>query len=247
MVANDDITLDSFLDVESMTVEGATDASTTTIADTIAKAIMWNHGFGAADMVLRTSAKLSNRANDSSPHALGMADAVKVLDTKRVGTFTKKGISYIKHGNIIAFYQPHCKRFIRMYDGNVDGGGGPKDVHSLPREWGSERFLVIQKGDKYAFYSICHNAYIREFRKTLDGSGGEVLLDPPRFCELFKVSNDANAKYGTILIQLETPSGMKASYTKIADGRIESVPNPYVGSLSLFQVVLISDAFSVAN
>jgi hypothetical protein len=71
-------------------------------------------------------------------------------------------------------------------------------------------------------------------------------LDPPRFCELFKVLNA-----GVGMIRLETPSGLIASYNRrdsyFGSESIESYPSQDAIDPSLLEVVLISDAFSVAN
>jgi len=234
MVERDEITLDSsYLDVESMTLQGDN-----TVADMMAKAIMWNYGFSAPDMVLRTH---SNCENSSSPTSQGMADAAKMLDASfswsRIG-----GTSYLKHGNIVALYNVTSRRFVRLTgDGKVNCYGNQISADALPREWASERFLVIQKGDKAAFYSLAHNTYVRVFKGRLDGNGGDVLADPPRFCELLKAQPVNGQGF-----QLETLAGQQVSVV-CNNGSIQ-LNNPNASGqtdpCTRFQAVLISDTFS---
>jgi len=238
MVERDEITLDSsYLDVESMTLQGEN-----TVADIISKAIMWNYGFSAPDMVLRTHA-LRNDSPESSPTRSGMSDAAKTLDSNfswdKIGS-----ASYIKHGNIVALYHTSSQRFVSLTrDWRVNGKKEQRAAHTLPREWASERFLVIQKGDKVAFYSLTHNRYIRASDGYLDGQGGCVHLDAPRFCELFQVQSLSSSIDGGFV--LETSSGEMV----FQDGLSLTLTHKSQGSSrnpggSPFQAVLISDYIS---
>ena len=79
----------------------------------------------------------------------------KVRDYAQVGDY-----STIAHGNIVAFHSERHNRFIRIYEGCVNGHGGHKDINKFPADWGSEEFLVVQVTDStFAFYSVCHRQY----------------------------------------------------------------------------------------
>ena len=95
MVANnDDSTLGTYLDIGSLTLDGASSEQCT--ADIIAKAIMWNHGFAASDMVLRTHIK-AKLVNEASPFTQGLADATESLDGQLLwtGSFLGRSVEWI--------------------------------------------------------------------------------------------------------------------------------------------------------
>ena len=241
MVANnDDSTLGTYLDIGSLTLDSAGSEQCT--ADIIAKAIMWNHGFAASDMVLRTHIK-AKLVNEASPFTQGLADATESLDGQL--PWTVGGMDNIKHGNIVALVRkigPNQHYFLRLYNGQVDLAGGCRSsATDFPRSWDSERFLVVQKDDKFAFYSIAHNTYVREVgQHKLGGAKGDVHLDPPRFCELFSC-----APHGNSQVTLKMPSGNFVS--ACGSSRAPGAHLSYASTTSSgdgFQVVLLSDAFS---
>ena len=82
---------------------------------------------------------------------------------------------------IIALYSTHCQRFIRVFGGEVNGHGGPRENNNLPLEWDSERLTVVPVmmanncGAAVAFHSASHNRFIRMENDRVDAvSVGEV-------------------------------------------------------------------------
>jgi hypothetical protein len=87
----------------------------------------------------------------------------------------------IAHGDVIALHSDVHNRFIRlMEDSKINGHGGSMDIGKLPREWESERFLVMQLGDShFAFYSICHERYISIDKEGNVRAGTMKSVDDP--------------------------------------------------------------------
>jgi hypothetical protein len=71
-------------------------------------------------VILRAHAKTKDPSFESSPLALGLADALKVDE----GIGRNSDIKHIKHGIIVPFYQPSLKCFLRLRNENLEGNGG---------------------------------------------------------------------------------------------------------------------------
>lgn len=79
---------------------------------------------------------------------------------------------------------------------------------------------------------------MRRSGTELDGKGGELHLDPPRFCELFEVTEGPPYKQSLGLVQITTPSGecVALDMVTVRLSDINSSPK------SMFHVILVSDA-----
>jgi hypothetical protein len=205
------------------------------IADTISRAIIWNHGFIAPEQVLRTYEKWQKKGASDSDFAHGVADAFSFMLT---GGLSSKDFVPIKHGDIIAIYHAKSDRYLRMKKDSLEFG---PHSSSLSRETGSELFLVVAVDDKFGFYNIRHNRYIRVSGKRLDGKGGIVLTEAPRQGELFEVRQSIGRR-DFVRIQASSKRFVEFSYvTK------KGKPFPAVGDekadseFQMFQIIRITD------
>ncbi|KAJ1415992.1 hypothetical protein B484DRAFT_401285 [Ochromonadaceae sp. CCMP2298] len=72
----------------------------------------------------------------------------------------------------IALHHAISNRFLRLHGADVDGFGGVQDAHSLPVEWGCERFIVVPAGNLVALHSTCNKKFIRMKDNKVDAQGG---------------------------------------------------------------------------
>jgi hypothetical protein len=113
-----------------------------------------------------------------------------IRDFEQLITEAAESRNNLVHGNVIALHSSIHNRFVRlMCDGCVDGRGGSKDVNKLPLNWGSERFLVVQRGESlFAFYSICHERYLWVSSQGIIRPGiKKALTDPIAESETFDI------------------------------------------------------------
>ena len=85
---------------------------------------------------------------------------------------------WLEAGKVIALHNAKHNRFIRMMGEAVDSKGGPKDLHDLPAEWGSERFTLVNAGNgEFALHSAVHNRFVRMVEDAVDAKGGTKAVD----------------------------------------------------------------------
>ena len=119
-------------------------------------------------------------------------EASKTRDYADVGDY-----SSIAHGNIVAFHSESHNRFIRIYEGCVNGHGGHKDIGKFPTDWDSEEFLVVQvTAWSFAFYSVRHCQYLcMNEDRQMTAVDRKLQEDDPTFDEHeFVVRDDGNGK-----------------------------------------------------
>eukprot|EP00977_Amphora_coffeiformis_P004443 scaffold945_cov170-Amphora_coffeaeformis.AAC.23 len=221
MVKKDDSTynessdVDSFLDVHSITL---TDHNTSGITEAMSKAIMWNHGFGTREPVLRAYDR-SKAFYEPSAFALRMSDALKTLEQKGVGKIGK--FEGIKHGNVVALYGHGVNRFLRLCDEKVDGRGWTRRGSELPRYWGAERFLIL------------------EVKESLL-STQSALTDTFNLMVILWEAKAEN-QYSKYLMTIKANSKGYVYLDNNDNADINGKPDQF------FQVVVISDAFSAKS
>lgn len=127
----------------------------------------------------------------------GIAKAFK-SKPQRIGHLA--GPAFLKDGNVVAFYSPEHKRFLRLTkDNQVDGFGGKISYDRLTTEFDSERFLVVgnvsNNPNEVALYSISHKSFLKvDCHDTLVGGAPLTNIEDadPSEQEIFQVRNDEN-------------------------------------------------------
>jgi hypothetical protein len=97
-------------------------------------------------------------------------------------------------GNTIALHCSAHNRFLRMKDDEVNGFGGRKRVNELPTNWGSEKFVVVDAGDRLvALFSATQKRFLRMHGTQVDGKGGvQDVTVSLRECERFAIRYEGN-------------------------------------------------------
>jgi len=95
-------------------------------------------------------------------------------------------------GKLVAFHSKVHNRYIRMNKGNNCDTSDPKGVNDLPKNWGWEKFSVVDAGSgEIALHSSSHDRFLRMNRKNIDRSGKKGASKLPKgwTWERFKVVN----------------------------------------------------------
>ena len=136
---------------------------------------------------------------------VGVACASLAVKSSKSRDYAQVGdYSSIAHGNIVAFHSKRHNRFIRLYEGLVNGRGGRKDIDKFPEKWDSEEFLVVQLAEStFAFYSVPHGQYISMNKnRTMIGINSKAQEDDENFDEHeFIVRDEGKGKVSLLSIR----------------------------------------------
>ena len=149
------------------------------------------------------------------PAMIGLGIAVAIDQNKAthqsIGSLSDK--SALVEGNIVALYQvTHPgNSFVRMNGNSVNCKGGPKAIDTLPFDWDSERFLVVNAGNgRFALYSPSHRRFLASQNGVAEASVYPIgkLHEYPRCNESFRVE-DAQA-YIQLYCDIDNSSAIQA-------------------------------------
>lgn len=138
---------------------------------------------------------------------VGVACASLAGESSKKRAYAQVGdYSNIAHGNVVALHSERHNRFIRLYEGLVNGHSGRKDIDEFPEKWDSEEFLVVQLAEStFAFYSVPHGQYISMNKnRTMNGVDKRAQEDDENFDEhKFIVRDEGNGKISLLSIRHE--------------------------------------------
>jgi hypothetical protein len=107
-----------------------------------------------------------------------------------IGSLSDK--SALVEGSIVALYDVDHKAFVRINGKSVDCKSGHKAIDALPFEWDSERFLVVNAGNRrIALYSPSHRRFLAAQNGRAEASVYPIgkLDGSPRCNESFRVED----------------------------------------------------------
>ena len=138
------------------------------------------------DVVARKILRLSTLVRIGITHVIDSGTDTE----KSIGVTTSK--KALVSGNIVALYSYNSNpdKFLKIKDNKADYGGGYKSIDNLPRNWGAERFLVVDAGNgSISFYNPCHRTFLGSFDGKLTANGFPIVSidDRPRANESFQI------------------------------------------------------------
>ena len=124
---------------------------------------------------------------------VGISHAIDTSDTageENVAKFSHDSTNDLVPGKVIALYDASQGAFLRLKGGNVDYGGGCKNMNQLPFDWEYERFLVVKAWNNHiAFYSPTNRRFLACQNGRLTAGYPIVHHDEmPRASESFRIA-----------------------------------------------------------